>query len=316
MDNPKSLLLDKSLLKWLVKYQSPTGSKESRTFVFNLIKYLKDKGFQVTTDPFFNIYAVKNTGKDVTEFYPCFVAHTDTAQQLHRKIELLEYDGILTGWDGSKRVGAGFDDKVGICIALQLAEQFEKVKLFFAADEELGCIGSSHADLSFFKDVSFCAQPDRRGDSDFIYYTNGLQVASQHFLKESAPLLQDFGYNLNKGTCTDIGQLVKNNIGICCFNISCGYHNEHTNYEYLVVDAAEKCLNFLLHFTKKMSHQRWEYAPDVDYSYYKLAALTADLLYELEYVPNLPKSVKYAIKKLNQLLYGYTPYNDWDSSPY
>lgn len=321
------LKLNQNLLQWLVGHQSPTRSKESLSFIIELIKYLEDREFEVTSDAYFNIYAVKNTDKDFNGFYPCFVAHTDTAQKLHKQIQLVEYDGILTGWDGEKQVGAGFDDKVGICIALQLAEQFDNVKLFFPADEESGCIGSSHADLSFFNDVSFCAQPDRRGESDFIYYTNGIQVVSEEFLEESSEMLQDFQYKLNEGTCTDVGQLVHNGIGICCFNISCGYRHEHTNQEYLSVAAAEKCLKFLLQFTKNMSHRKWVYVPDTNqddtYSNDRLVDLTADLLYELEYVPNLPKKVKSIINELNNLMYGYTTYDQeqtlssfskWDDS--
>lgn len=308
------LNLNRNLLQWLVGHQSPTGSTESLSFIIELIKHLKEKGFKVTSDEYYNIYALKNTNKDFNGYYPCFVAHTDTAQKLHKQIQLVENNGILTGWDGENQVGAGFDDKVGICIALQLAEQFDNVKLFFPADEESGCIGSSHADLSFFEDVSFCAQPDRRGISDFIYYTNGIQVVSEEFLEESSEMLQEFKYTINQGSCTDVGQLVYNGIGICCFNISCGYNHEHTNQEYLDVEAAEKCLNFLFKFTKNMSHRRWTYTPDTmednSYSSDKLFDLTADLLYELEFVPNLPREVKLIINKLNNLMYGFTSYKD------
>ncbi|MCS7317211.1 MAG: hypothetical protein NZZ41_02660 [Candidatus Dojkabacteria bacterium] len=332
----EKLKIDKNLLQWLVERQSPTCSQQSLIFITELANYLKEKGFDVKTDHANNIYAVKKKDENFSGFYPCFVSHTDTSQNLHKKIELIEKDGFLIGWDGEKQVGPGFDDKVGICISLQLAEQFDNVKLFFASDEESGCIGSSQADLSFFNDVSFCAQPDRRGDSDFIYYTNRTQVVSEEFINHSLPLLDRYKYNLNEGSFTDIGCLVNRGIGICCFNISCGYYNEHTNQERLDLSAAEKCLNFLYDFTKSTSYKRWVYNPEDGmestntYIKEKIIDLTVDLLYELEFVNNLPPRVKLLVNQLNRLLYEdqynqsiwsfsawddlFNSYNGWNNS--
>lgn len=311
------LSLNKRLLKWLVSNQSPSESEEAYNFIYKLYRLLKLKGFDTRIDSYFNIYATKTKSPKEGLLYPCFVAHTDTAQPIHEKIDLIEERGLLFGWDGKKKVGAGFDDKAGICVALQLAEVLDNVKLFFPSDEEIGCLGSYNADLSFFSDVSFCAQPDRRGDSDFIYYTNGVQVLSEEFIKNITKTLEKNKYNLTTGTYTDIGTLVKRGVGICCFNISVGYQNEHTNKEYLDIKATEKCLNFLLEITRILQKKRWDHELNITeifvleeekqhFYHEKLIDLTADLLYELEFIPNLPKEVKKIMNKLNFILYETT----------
>ena len=46
------------------------------------------------------------------------------------------------------------------------------MKVVFFREEETGCKGSSEAVMSFFDDVRFVIQPDRKGNSDPVSYTH------------------------------------------------------------------------------------------------------------------------------------------------
>ena len=75
--------------------------------------------------------------------------------------------------------GLGADDKNGIWIALKCLEQFPVLKIAFFKEEEIGCGGSSVADMSFFKDCRYCIQADRKGSSDLITSIGVTDLCSQ-----------------------------------------------------------------------------------------------------------------------------------------
>ena len=59
---------------------------------------------------------------------------------------------MIVGYDHrhKRMVGIGADDKNGIWICLKCLEDFKAVKCAFFVQEEVGRIGSSHADMTFF----------------------------------------------------------------------------------------------------------------------------------------------------------------------
>ena len=141
--------------------------------------------------------------------------------------------------------GLGADDKNGIFICLNALEHFDVLKIAFFVDEEIGCQGSSKADLSFFDDCRFVIEPDRRGGSDFISSMSGSPVCSDGFSKATG--FKTFGYKHEEGTVTDVLTLLENGLGISCLNLSCGYYHAHTDQEVTVVSELENCQNLVFH---------------------------------------------------------------------
>ena len=140
---------------------SPSG-REGKMAKF-IIEELKKMEIPFRQDRYGNIYAVKGN----RESYPCVVAHMD---EVHRRktgsyAAHLVADSMIVGYDHKRKrmTGIGADDKNGIWICLKCLEDCKTVKCAFFGQEEVGCIGSSHADMSFFSDCRFVIQCDRKG---------------------------------------------------------------------------------------------------------------------------------------------------------
>jgi hypothetical protein len=91
----------------------------------------------------------------------------------------------------------------------------------------------------------FIGQADRKNNSDFINYSNGVQLFGEEFSTFVAPVLKDYNYKECTGIATDAGCLSKRNVGIACFNISCGYYNPHTSTEYVSIKDVTTCYNVI-----------------------------------------------------------------------
>jgi hypothetical protein len=196
--------------------------------------------------------------------YPCIVAHTDTNQDYHDSLELAQIGNILLGWDkvNAQQVGAGFDDKVGILIALQCLEHFSTLKVFFPTLEEVGYVGTRAANMSFFDNVSYCIQPDRNSfNNDLITFTNGLETAGEDFVQalDFHGLLSKFSYEEADGIGTDIGELKRRGLSCSAVNISCGYYKEHSNQEVCSVVHLHNALNFIIEIIECLGSEKFEH---------------------------------------------------------
>jgi len=257
-----SVTPDLKLLDWLVKHQSVSYTQEMEDFIKILHSYCLEKNYNVVEDNIGNLYVTK--GK--ADSYVCVVAHTDTNQEIQESLQLVQIEDILIGWNRhtAQQVGAGFDDKLGILIALQCLEFFPTLKVFFPALEEVGYKGTSVADMSFFDDVNFCIQPDRNSFSnDIITFTNGIETAGKDFIYalDDLGLLSRYSYKETTGVGTDIGELKRKGLKCSAVNISCGYYNEHTDYEVCSVTRLHNALNFIIDIITMVGHQRFEHIP-------------------------------------------------------
>ena len=169
---------------------SPSG-REGKMAKF-IIEELKKMEIPFRQDRYGNIYAVKGN----RESYPCVVAHMD---EVHRRktgsyAAHLVADSMIVGYDHKRKrmTGIGADDKNGIWICLKCLEDCKMVKCAFFVQEELGCIGSSHADMSFFSDCRFVIQCDRKGNGDMVTQINGMKLCSNDFI--SAIDFRRYGY--------------------------------------------------------------------------------------------------------------------------
>lgn len=227
--------------------QSPSDTFHEDKFVKWLRNHIRKyvPNVSIETDKIGNTYVTK--GK--SDVYPCIVAHTDTAQNYHENMQIVNTKTWVLAIDNNTgtQIGPGFDDKAGIYVALTLLKKFDNIKCFFPTMEEIGLIGSSRANYDWFKDCSFLAQPDRNSyNCDFISRTNGIEVCNEDFMSKISQEMAKYGYKKATGSCTDIGALKKSNIVTCpAFNYSCGYFDEHSDEEVLNCNAFSNALNFL-----------------------------------------------------------------------
>jgi hypothetical protein len=250
------------LLDWLVQNQSVSYSEEMEAFITLLHNYCLEKNYTVVQDHIGNLYVTK--GK--ADSYACIVAHTDTNQDIQESVQLVQIEDILIGWNNvtSEQVGPGFDDKLGILIALQCLEYFSTLKVFFPALEEVGYKGTSVADMRFFDDVNFCIQPDRNSyNNDIITFTNGIETAGKDFINtiQELGLLDEYSYKEANGVGTDIGELKHKGLKCAAVNISCGYYNEHTDQEVCSVSRLHNALNFIIDIIVQIGHCKFEHIP-------------------------------------------------------
>ena len=148
-------------------------------------------------------------GQRQPESYPCVVAHMD---EVHRRktgtyAAHLVADSMIVGYDRKRKrmAGIGADDKNGIWICLKCLEDFKAVKCAFFVQEEIGCIGSGHADMSFFSDCRFVIQCDRKGNGDMVTQINGMRLCSNEFISAVDP--RRYGYKPAQGLATDVAAL-------------------------------------------------------------------------------------------------------------
>lgn len=231
------------LLKKLYRISSPSG--EEQTMSEFVISCLREIGAEYHTDESGNIYAIKGSA----DTYPCIVSHLDEVHDFRSpSYRVLTFDRIMFGYDvdDKETVGIGADDKNGIWICLRAMIHFDTpIKCAFFVGEETGCIGSYRADMTFFDDVRYVIQCDRRGGHDFISNAAGVPLCSREFL--AAVDMAQFDYYIAHGSVTDVMALKQNGLSVSACNLSCGYYNPHTGSEATSIDDLLRCLQFVRH---------------------------------------------------------------------
>lgn len=230
--------LNSPLLHSLLSIESESGDC-SRMAEF-LTTHCQGQGWKVNQDEMGNLYVTKGAAAA----FPCIVAHLDTVHDISG-------DGIAPVYIGDnvtginpvtmEQTGIGGDDKCGIYAALHCLANLPACKAAFFVDEEVGCLGSGAADMSFFRDCRFILQADRRGNSDFVTDISG-PLSSSRFQRDVAPLLTSHGFRFSHGAMSDVMALRDNGCGIACANISAGYYNPHQPNEFInLPDLAKTC---------------------------------------------------------------------------
>ena len=251
----KALLARKELLIEVLSIQTTSGNE------FDMIAYIHR--FCRENVPSAEV-VIKNSNIYITkgkaEAYPCIVAHTDTVHDIHKFYKVFDDDNCLFAFnsESGKQVGVGGDDKVGIWLALEMLMMKDNIKCAFFHSEEIGCIGSSDADMDWFKDVGYCLQGDRRGNNDFVNNISG-KLFSKAFSKAIAPSLAYHDYSEASGSITDVGQLSDNGIGVCVANMSCGYYAPHSDEEIVEFLDSNNCLNMIDMLVESLGCNRYEY---------------------------------------------------------
>jgi putative aminopeptidase FrvX len=267
-----------SKFKELLSVPSKTYQEE------DMVEYLCNEldtipGVSYYRDDMMNIYATKgelNKG----EYYPMFIAHTDTVHQKVDKIIVKEETLIRPNTfgksfgndevpclkayteDGSP-TGIGGDDKCGIFICLELLKTLDKVKIGLFVSEETGCHGSSKCDENFLQDVGYITQYDAPGNHLISEICSGVRLFdrdSEFFTKSLDAIESAFGNEMlvQSHPYTDISQL-KKKIDVCCINMSCGYYNMHTNQEFVSIEDVENAITAGLNMVKELGLKKYKY---------------------------------------------------------
>lgn len=255
------------LLKRLYLINRPTGEESGMiSFILNYCYKIPKLTFE--TDSAQNLFITKNTTNP--DIYPCVVAHMDSVHNFHSERDLVVSGNIIRAVYAKTNLMSGLnaDDSNGILVALQLLETLPNLKVLFTTGEEFGGVGAYKAadNLAFFSDVSYLVQADRRGNSDLIIFTNGLQTASPKFVSDISSVTDLYGYKEARGTFTDIGVLAEE-LQISGVNVSCGYYNEHTDYENCNIKELEKCLNYIYDIITTLSKEEKVYTIEVPKSH-------------------------------------------------
>lgn len=231
------------LLKDLYRISSPSGEESAMTeFV---VKKLQEAGAECRVDESGNVYAVKGEA----DTYPCIVSHLDEVHRAHEpghSVLTLD-DYLIFGYNVSSKEteGIGADDKNGIWVCLRAMQEYDVMKCAFFVGEEVGCVGSSKADMAFFDNVRYVLQCDRRGGHDFIIDAAGVELCSDEFIQ--AVGMEEFCYHEEFGCVTDVMTLKQNGLKVSACNLSCGYYNPHTDSEATDFNDLSRCLDFVRH---------------------------------------------------------------------
>lgn len=243
---PRIKELDKFLS--VLEVQSIAGQENAMVgeIISHLVR-MKDVVFEI--DIYGNIIAQKGEG-----MMPCVCSHLDTVHSVVNGYEVIYKDNIVYSPSG-----IGGDDKCGIITALIALERRQKVKAIFFSSEEVGLIGSSSIDDSYFSNISFLIGVDRKGNSDFICMDGSDYTVSNQLIADTSGTLERHGYSPCTGLITDSIGLWRDGIGISAVNVSCGYYNAHTNSEYINLDDLNRCIYFVLDLIADTEYSEMQY---------------------------------------------------------
>ena len=244
--------MNTQLLKRLYSIYSPSGKEQKMmTFLCSYIKQLPGN-IAVSKDKFGNLYVVKGEA----ETYPCLVSHIDQVSHCNhsKDFKAVETREVIFGYSPKHKrfENLGADDKNGVFICLECLKRYDPMKVVFFREEETGCRGSSEAVMSFFDDVRFVIQPDRKGNSDLITNIGYSDLCSEGFMEAIEP--EKWGYMEENGLMTDILTLKEKGLEVSCLNVSCGYYNAHTDEEITVKKDLMKSLLFVEHIIEECTN--------------------------------------------------------------
>lgn len=231
------------LLTQLYKINSKSSNEDKiKSFLLDSLHQLP---ISVETDAIGNLFITKG----LADLYPCVAAHLDEIHAPCQREVVVEGDIIYTVNNLWNRVGCGADDKNGLWIIYHLlhSEPILKVALFVQEERDAGiagCRGARVCNLSFFDNVKYVLECDRKGASDVVRIGKGdIVLCNSDFIPLA--ILQKYNYEMVSGGKTDVVELKMRGLNIPVCNISCGYYNAHKNSEYTRFSELENCLAFV-----------------------------------------------------------------------
>jgi len=238
----------------------PTSSYDEsyiRKFLMYELKQIKN--IKVINNQY-GIIATKNNNNKLS---PLFCSHLDTVHDIPEKYtiqkHILRNDIFYTS-----KYGIGGDDKCGIYVCLELLKKMDNIKVCFFSQEEIGCIGSSNIDISYFDNINMVIGIDRRYNSDLI--TNYIYSRiNDDCYNTILPIANKYKYKQTSGMITDAFTIAER-LNLNSINLSCGYYNPHTLDEYVSANDVNKCLELCYQLNKlNMKFNDMEFEDFSDY---------------------------------------------------
>lgn len=199
--------------------------------VFNIAKkHLRDK-MDCLHDPAGD-YCFFTPKKSQKVLPLLLVAHIDTVNLYGTKVKVYEDNGNLRNIHGI----LGADDRAGVYIILELIQKLDAVPYVLLTNhEEIGGIGvKSFCDAnildSYLKGINMFIEFDRRGVNQYVTYSPLPSKMGQFF--------EDYGYEKGNGSYSDVATLSRT-YQIAHVNLSAGYFNEHSKYEYCSLSGVQ-----------------------------------------------------------------------------
>ena len=243
---------------------TPTFSGKEWLMVEHLAELVQKKGYEGGIDDKGNVYLRKGDLPE-GEYYPCVTAHIDTVQ--HEQIPFIEARRpipLVTKKVNGKHYiyaegfGLGGDDKAGVAVALSIVDRLPACKAVFFVEEEVGCVGSREAELSWFKDVGYIIAFDAPGFNCASWSCNGVPLFSKSFYDAYlAELGEKFGLTkFEAHPYTDI-MVLRSNTSLMCMNFGAGYHGYHTLGEYCIAEEMDKAATMGLYLINRLGNKEY-----------------------------------------------------------
>lgn len=239
----------------------PSYSRKEQRMVEFILEHIRQRGpkrcGRAWADKWNNVYIRKGS----TEPVPLVCAHLDTVYNWNQ-VELAEKDGLLVGYGLDRnRSGVGGDDKCGCFLCLELLERFDNIAVVLFGQEEIGFVGSRHADATFFREVGYAVEFDAPGKGLVSYSAGGQQLFQNdgEFIKTAMPVLQRFGFvHFQHHPFTDVTGL-RQRFAFSCLNLSCGYHRWHTDHEHVNISEVQTALEMGTELIAALGNRRYDF---------------------------------------------------------
>jgi hypothetical protein len=226
-----------------------------------------------------NIYVTKGV-LDQCEYYPMFIAHTDTVHDIQKEIVVKDeflskpttfgksfgnqtYASYKAYTTGGLPTGIGGDDKCGIFLCLELLMELPKVKIGLFVSEETGCHGSQQCDEEFLKDVGYAIQFDAPGNHLITEVCSGVRLFDRdgEFINKIIPVFTKYMKTdpmLQSHPYTDVSQ-IKRKGDFSCINLSCGYYNMHSVQEFVVLEDVENAFYMAKEIVNRLGYVKYDF---------------------------------------------------------
>ena len=164
--------------------------------------------------------------------------------------------------------GIGGDDRCGV-YALNAIYERASVKpwLLFTCDEETGGIGArefcrsynAHALPEALDNIKAIVEIDRRGKNDAVYYDCDNEEFEDYITSK--------GFSTEWGSFSDIS-VIAPAMGVAAVNLSSGYYNAHTLYEYIDRKELNNTVKRALSIVEDAALPNFPYYEYVEAQYY------------------------------------------------
>lgn len=189
------------------------------------------------------------------------VAHLDTVRKFCPIVK--QYKVLNETYIKADDTILGADDRVGIYLAIELLTR-KDISVLITNFEESGGIGAKKAATEIKFNNKLFIEIDRHGTGHYVTYSK--------FSKNFYEWMNLFEIKRETGTFSDVLFLTEKT-KIPHINISCGYYNEHTAKEYLIVEQMEwtykkviEIIEFMSIFPKDVTVENDFYSP-LDFNY-------------------------------------------------